>query len=177
MDARNQCARPHLHGRYLRGLTVLPSSERVGEPELDDSRIHDARRLVEVRTRQRRHIENRIQIQDVEHVRSDGKLLSLVQVERLLEPHVELMADRQATLADRLHVHRDARDGPAAREADSRWIGELWQNYLATVAANRQITPEQVFPGAQAMLDGLTKVGGDTAKYAGRAAVKAYRAS
>ncbi len=37
---------------------------------------------------------------------------------------------------------------PAAREADSRWIGELWQNYLGTVAANRQITPEQVFPGA-----------------------------
>jgi protease-4 len=32
---------------------------------------------------------------------------------------------------------------PAAREADSRWIGELWQNYLGTVAANRQITPEQ----------------------------------
>lgn len=28
---------------------------------------------------------------------------------------------------------------PAAREADSRWIGELWQNYLNTVAANRQI--------------------------------------
>jgi hypothetical protein len=28
---------------------------------------------------------------------------------------------------------------PAAREADSRWIGELWQNYLDTVAANRQI--------------------------------------
>ena len=55
---------------------------------------------------------------------------------------------------------------PAAREADSRWIGELWQNYLDTVAANRQIPAQQVFPGAQAMLDGLTKVGGDTAKYA-----------
>jgi len=55
---------------------------------------------------------------------------------------------------------------PAAREADSRWIGELWQNYLGTVAANRQITPEQLFPGAQAMLDGLRKVDGDTAKYA-----------
>ncbi|MGL4427303.1 MAG: signal peptide peptidase SppA [Silvania sp.] len=55
---------------------------------------------------------------------------------------------------------------PAAREADSRWIGELWQNYLATVAANRQITPAQVFPGAQAMLDGLRKADGDTAKYA-----------
>ena len=55
---------------------------------------------------------------------------------------------------------------PAAREADSRWIGELWQNYLDTVAANRQIPAQQVFPGAQAMLDGLTKVDGDTAKYA-----------
>ncbi|HAU4330429.1 signal peptide peptidase SppA [Citrobacter freundii] len=55
---------------------------------------------------------------------------------------------------------------PAAREADSRWIGELWQNYLDTVAANRQIPALQVFPGAQAMLDGLTKVDGDTAKYA-----------
>ncbi|MDM2945154.1 signal peptide peptidase SppA [Citrobacter sp. Cm038] len=55
---------------------------------------------------------------------------------------------------------------PAAREADSRWIGELWQNYLDTVAANRQIPAQQVFPGAQAMLDDLTKVDGDTAKYA-----------
>jgi protease-4 len=55
---------------------------------------------------------------------------------------------------------------PAAREADSRWVGELWQNYLGTVAANRQITPEQVFPGAQAVLDGLRKADGDTAKYA-----------
>ena len=55
---------------------------------------------------------------------------------------------------------------PAAREADSRWIGELWQNYLNTVAANRQIPAQQVFPGAQAMLNGLSKVDGDTAKYA-----------
>lgn len=55
---------------------------------------------------------------------------------------------------------------PAAREADSRWIGELWQNYLNTVAANRQITAQQVFPSAQGVLDGLTKTGGDTAKYA-----------
>lgn len=55
---------------------------------------------------------------------------------------------------------------PAARDADSRWIGELWQNYLNTVAANRKITAQQVFPGAQVMLDGLTKVDGDTAKYA-----------
>ncbi|EBD9831816.1 signal peptide peptidase SppA [Salmonella enterica] len=55
---------------------------------------------------------------------------------------------------------------PAAREADSRWIGELWQNYLNTVSTNRQISPQQLFPGAQAIIDGLTSVGGDTAKYA-----------
>ncbi|MCI6425147.1 MAG: signal peptide peptidase SppA [Shigella flexneri] len=55
---------------------------------------------------------------------------------------------------------------PAAREADSRWIGELWQNYLNTVAANRLIPAQQVFPGAQGLLEGLTKTGGDTAKYA-----------
>ncbi|KNC88184.1 signal peptide peptidase SppA [Trabulsiella odontotermitis] len=55
---------------------------------------------------------------------------------------------------------------PAAREADSRWIGELWQNYLNTIAANREITPQQVFPGAQGLLDGLRKTNGDTAQYA-----------
>ncbi|MFV3239409.1 signal peptide peptidase SppA, partial [Klebsiella pneumoniae] len=46
---------------------------------------------------------------------------------------------------------------PAAREADSRWIGELWQNYLNTIAANRQITAQQLFPGAQGIIDGLRK--------------------
>ncbi|WNN42592.1 MULTISPECIES: signal peptide peptidase SppA [Winslowiella] len=55
---------------------------------------------------------------------------------------------------------------PAARDADSRWIGELWNNYLETIAANRQLTTQQLFPGAQGVLDGLQKVGGDTAQYA-----------
>ena len=55
---------------------------------------------------------------------------------------------------------------PAARDADSRWIGELWQNYLNTVSDNRQIGAQQLFPGAKGMLDGLRKVDGDTAKYA-----------
>lgn len=55
---------------------------------------------------------------------------------------------------------------PAAREADSRWIGGLWQNYLETVAANRQLTPQQLFPGAAGMLSGLQAAGGDTARYA-----------
>jgi Peptidase family S49. len=51
---------------------------------------------------------------------------------------------------------------PAAREADSRWIGGLWQNYLETVAANRQLTPQQLFPGAAGVLSGLQAAGGDT---------------
>ncbi|HFF8975118.1 signal peptide peptidase SppA [Serratia marcescens] len=55
---------------------------------------------------------------------------------------------------------------PAAREADSRWIGGLWQNYLETVASNRQLTPQQLFPGAAGVLSGLQAAGGDTARYA-----------
>ena len=55
---------------------------------------------------------------------------------------------------------------PAARDADSRWVGELWQNYLNVVAANRQITAQQLFPGAQSLLSGLQQTGGDTARYA-----------
>ncbi|WON78568.1 signal peptide peptidase SppA [Serratia sp. UGAL515B_01] len=55
---------------------------------------------------------------------------------------------------------------PEAREADSRWVEGLWQNYLMTVAANRQLTPEQLFPGAMGILQGLQAVGGNTAKFA-----------
>lgn len=55
---------------------------------------------------------------------------------------------------------------PAAREADSRWIGELWQNYLDTVAANRQIPAQQVFPSRTGHAGRFDKVDGDTAKYA-----------
>ncbi|OZI14823.1 signal peptide peptidase SppA [Sodalis-like symbiont of Philaenus spumarius] len=53
-----------------------------------------------------------------------------------------------------------------AREADSRWVGQLWQHYLTTVATNRQTTPAQLFPGAQAMLEGLRAVEGNTAQFA-----------
>jgi len=55
---------------------------------------------------------------------------------------------------------------PAARDADTRWVTGLWNNYLNTVSANRQLTPEQLFPGAAGMLSGLQEVGGDTAQYA-----------
>ncbi len=43
---------------------------------------------------------------------------------------------------------------PEARDADGRWIGQLWQNYLNTVSANRQITPDQLFPGAAGVISG-----------------------
>lgn len=55
---------------------------------------------------------------------------------------------------------------PEAREANNRWISVLWQNYLAAVSANRQLTPEQLFPGAARMILGLQTAGGSTAKYA-----------
>lgn len=54
----------------------------------------------------------------------------------------------------------------AARDADGRWVGQLWQHYLDTVAFNRGITPRQLFPGAHTMLAALRAVNGDTAKFA-----------
>jgi len=45
-------------------------------------------------------------------------------------------------------------------------ISTLWQHYLDTVAANRQITPQQLFPGAENLLAGLRALNGDTARYA-----------
>lgn len=55
---------------------------------------------------------------------------------------------------------------PEAREADSRWIGELWQNFLNTIADNRKIPSDQVFPGAAGLLAGLQKTAGNSAQYA-----------
>ncbi|MFP1851243.1 signal peptide peptidase SppA [Lonsdalea quercina] len=55
---------------------------------------------------------------------------------------------------------------PAARDADGRWINSLWQNYLTTIAANREITPQQLFPGADGLLTALRAADGDTARYA-----------
>ncbi|WP_067566516.1 signal peptide peptidase SppA [Candidatus Doolittlea endobia] len=53
-----------------------------------------------------------------------------------------------------------------ARKADSRWVGQLWQYYLMTVASNRKTTPEKLFPGAQKILEGLRVVNGNTAQFA-----------
>ncbi len=55
---------------------------------------------------------------------------------------------------------------PAAKDADTRWITQLWNNYLTTVSANRQLTPQQVFPGADNLITALKAVNGNTATYA-----------
>lgn len=55
---------------------------------------------------------------------------------------------------------------PEAKEADGRWVNGLWQNYLNTVAANRQLQPEQLFPGAATIINGLRAAEGDSAQYA-----------
>jgi protease-4 len=54
----------------------------------------------------------------------------------------------------------------AARDADSRWVTGLWNNYLHVVSANRQLTPEQLFPGAQQIVASLQQNDGDMAQYA-----------
>lgn len=55
---------------------------------------------------------------------------------------------------------------PEAREADKVWLGSLWQHYLSTVAQNRQMTPENIFPGADKLIEEMKSVNGDSAQYA-----------
>lgn len=54
----------------------------------------------------------------------------------------------------------------AAREANSRWITAMWKDYLSVVAANRRLTPEQLFPPTATLIEEMKKVGGDAARYA-----------
>lgn len=55
---------------------------------------------------------------------------------------------------------------PEARAADKVWLGSLWQHYLATIAKNRQTTPENIFPGADKLIEEMKSVNGDRAQYA-----------
>jgi protease IV len=55
---------------------------------------------------------------------------------------------------------------PEAREADRVWIGSLWQHYLSTLAQNRQTTAENIFPGADKLIEEMKNVNGDSAQYA-----------
>lgn len=54
----------------------------------------------------------------------------------------------------------------AAREASSRWVESLWKNYLTTVATNRYLSPQQLFPSTPEMITALQTKEGNLAKYA-----------
>lgn len=55
---------------------------------------------------------------------------------------------------------------PEARQSDSRWLNGLWGNYLATVAANRKISTDQLFPSSAEQIRLLKVSGGNAALYA-----------
>ena len=55
---------------------------------------------------------------------------------------------------------------PAARENMQAWLGASWQDYVNTVAANRNISQEQVLPNGAQYLAGLRALGGNMTAYA-----------
>lgn len=54
----------------------------------------------------------------------------------------------------------------AAREADQRWIDQLWENYLKVVAKNRHLTLEAFFPSTPELLNRFEANNGNIAEYA-----------
>lgn len=52
------------------------------------------------------------------------------------------------------------------RHEENIWVNQLWNQYLKTIAINRNITVQQVFPGTDNFLKGLNSIQGDTANYA-----------
>ncbi|MGT4674025.1 signal peptide peptidase SppA [Aeromonas caviae] len=55
---------------------------------------------------------------------------------------------------------------PESKEANQRWLDQLWQSYVADVAEQREIEPDAVAPNKDHFLDLLRKVGGNAASYA-----------
>ncbi|MDM5089494.1 signal peptide peptidase SppA [Aeromonas bestiarum] len=55
---------------------------------------------------------------------------------------------------------------PESKEANQRWLDQLWQSYVADVAEQREIEPEAVAPGKDRFLELLRKAGGNAANYA-----------
>ncbi|OKP03231.1 signal peptide peptidase SppA [Xenorhabdus eapokensis] len=53
-----------------------------------------------------------------------------------------------------------------AREADSLWLNELWDDYLNTIAVNRHIPADQISPGEANFIEKFRKAGGDASLYA-----------
>ncbi|WP_051333598.1 signal peptide peptidase SppA [Aliagarivorans marinus] len=57
---------------------------------------------------------------------------------------------------------------PEARADVQRWVDLLWDEYQQDIASNREISAEQLSPEANVVLERLTQVDGDLAKYAER---------
>lgn len=52
------------------------------------------------------------------------------------------------------------------RHEESIWINQLWNQYLKTIANNRNIEIQQIFPGINNLLPELNTLQGDTSTYA-----------
>lgn len=55
---------------------------------------------------------------------------------------------------------------PESKEANQRWLDQLWQSYVADVAEQREIEPDAVAPNKNHFLELLRKAGGNAASYA-----------
>ncbi|GJA31868.1 protease [Aeromonas caviae] len=55
---------------------------------------------------------------------------------------------------------------PESKEANQRWLDQLWQSYVADVAEQREIEPDAVAPNKDLFLELLRKAGGNAASYA-----------
>ena len=55
---------------------------------------------------------------------------------------------------------------PESKEANQRWLDQLWQSYVTDVAEQREIEPDAVAPGKDRFLELLHKAGGNAATYA-----------
>lgn len=55
---------------------------------------------------------------------------------------------------------------PESKEANQRWLDQLWQSYVADVAEQREIEPDAVAPNKEHFLELLRKAGGNAASYA-----------
>ena len=55
---------------------------------------------------------------------------------------------------------------PESKEADLFWMNDVWQRYLADVAAARKLDPAQLQAGIDDLPAGIAAAGGDLAKFA-----------
>lgn len=55
---------------------------------------------------------------------------------------------------------------PEAREANSRWLNQMWQEYVADVAKARKVKPDAISPSKEQLLARLQAAEGDAAEYA-----------